>query len=79
MLKEKSMKLVVAFHTATEAMAAEKYFGEHRIRGRLIPTPRIISADCGMCWSAPIEAADEVEKSLKEGGLGFEKIYRMLL
>ncbi|MDO4788526.1 MAG: DUF3343 domain-containing protein [Johnsonella sp.] len=79
MLREKSMKLVVLFHTTTEAMAADRYFTQNAVPGRLIPVPSEISAGCGMCWSVPAESGMLVEEAIKKAGLSFEKTYELLL
>lgn len=51
MLK-KTEKLVITFHTTTEAMAMEAACKQEHADGRLIPVPRIISAGCGLAWCA---------------------------
>ena len=47
--------LVVTFHTTAAAMAMEALCKEQSLPGRLIPTPRELTADCGMAWRAPPE------------------------
>ena len=42
--------LVISFQSTHDAMRAEKLFQEHDIKGLIIPTPRKISASCGLCW-----------------------------
>ena len=43
-MRKKELKLVVTFHTTTDAMAMEKACKEAGAPGRLIPVPREISA-----------------------------------
>lgn len=43
-------RVVVTFHTTTEAMAWEKTCKEAGLPGRLIPMPVQISAECGLVW-----------------------------
>lgn len=76
-MREKTLRLVVAFHTTTEAMAMERYCMRHGIAGRLIPVPPVISAGCGMCWSAPPEARAQLASATEalHGG----RIYELLL
>lgn len=54
MLK-KTEKLVITFHTTTEAMAMERACKALHADGRLIPVPRVISAGCGLAWCAGLE------------------------
>ncbi len=78
-MREKTLRTVVAFHTTTDALAVETYCGEHAVPGRLIPLPTIISAGCGMCWSAPDEAKDAVAEAVRRAGVSAAGIYQMLL
>ncbi len=78
-MREKTLRTVVAFHTTTDALAVETYCGAHAVPGRLIPLPTIISAGCGMCWSAPDEARNSVKEAVKSAGVKAAGIYQMLL
>lgn len=53
---KKEMKLVITFHTTTEAMAMESACKAASADGRLIPVPRSISAGCGLAWCAALES-----------------------
>ena len=66
MLK-KQLRFITTFHTTVAAMEMERYCLEHAIPGRLIPTPRQITADCGLAWSAPPEAEKVVLAAAQEG------------
>lgn len=59
-MRKKELKLVVTFHTTTDAMAMEKACKEAGAPGRLIPVPREISAGCGLSWCAGIEDRDTI-------------------
>lgn len=63
-MRQRYPRLVVAFRTATAAMALEKYCCENQIPGRLIPIPREITAGCGLAWSAPPSARDDIERAV---------------
>lgn len=78
-MREKELKLVVAFHTTAAAMALEKAFVQAGVPGRLIPVPREIAAGCGMAWCAPSEARRAVEKAAKAAGIEAAGYYEMLL
>ena len=56
-MRPKTQKLVITFHTTAAAMAMEKLCHEQGLPGRLIPVPRELTADCGMAWCAPTDAA----------------------
>ena len=55
-MRKKELRMVMTFHTTTEAMAAEKQFQDQGVPGRMIPVPREITAGCGLAWSAPADS-----------------------
>ena len=57
-MRPKTLKLVVTFHTTAAAMAMEAFCKAQNLPGRLIPTPRELTADCGMAWCAPVDAGE---------------------
>ena len=59
-MRPKTQKLVITFHTPAAAMAMEKLCHEQGLPGRLIPVPRELTADCGMAWCAPTDAAPQL-------------------
>ena len=66
-MREKQLRFVVTFSTTTAAMEMERYCLANGIPGRLIPTPRQITADCGLAWSAPPEQAQTVLRAVSDG------------
>ena len=63
------MKLVVTFHTTSDAMAMEKVCKERNVPGRLIPVPRAISAGCGLSWCADLTDREQILDVMKEVGI----------
>ena len=78
-MREKVLKLVVAFEETTNAIEAEQYFQEHEIEGRMIPLPGAISAGCGLAWAAPLKERQLIEKQMQEGIIRAEGIYEIFL
>lgn len=78
-MRRKELRVILTFSTTTDAMAMENYAMSHGIPGRLIPVPTAISAGCGMCWSAPMEAKDSVEDAVKAAALRTEGIYELVI
>ena len=78
-MRKKVMKLVVTFHTTSDAMAMEKVCKERNVPGRLIPVPRAISAGCGLSWCAPPTSRTALEKLLQEQDLDSEGIYECII
>ena len=71
-------RCVVTFPSTTGAMAMEQACQEANVPGRLIPVPRSITAGCGMCWAAPMEARNQVEDLLIREKLDTDGIYTIL-
>ena len=65
----KERKLIITFHTTTEAMAMEKVCKENGADGRLIPVPRSVSAGCGLAWCAKLESEADLRKLMEEKGI----------
>lgn len=76
---DKALRLVAAFPTATAAMAMEKACREESLPGRLIPTPRAVSASCGLAWCAPPEARDGLENLAGRRAVPVEGWYYVML
>lgn len=78
MLK-KTEKLVITFHTTTDAMAMEQLCKANGAEGRLIPVPRVISAGCGLCWCAAPASEPQLLLLMQRGGIAFQAVHRCLV
>ena len=78
-MREKQLRLVVTFSTTTAAMEMERYCIKNGIPGRLIPTPRQITADCGLSWSAPPDAEPAVLEAAKAGSIEAAAVHRLVI
>ena len=78
-MREKQLRLIVTFQTTTAAMAMEKLCLAQSVPGRLIPVPREITAGCGMAWSAPPEAREEIERVLREQPLAVQALHELVI
>ena len=56
---------VVLFHSVTHAMKAEKLLKAAGLTFKLIPVPKHISSDCGICLRFPREQQAAVVATLK--------------
>lgn len=68
-MRAKERRLIVAFYTTHDAMAFEDFCAARGVPGRLIPLPRVISAGCGLAWSAPPGDGASVRELLDEAGI----------
>lgn len=68
-MREKQLRLVVAFHTTAGAMATEQLCRRKQLEGKLISVPRSITSDCGIAWSSPPELRSTLEAALQEAGI----------
>jgi len=72
-------KLVITFHTTTDAMAMEAACKAAKADGRLIPVPRSISAGCGLAWCARPESEAALRSLMDGQNLRFQAIHRCLI
>lgn len=78
-MRAKELKLVVTFHTTSEAMAVEKACKQYGAPGRLIPVPRTISAGCGLAWCAALEEKEVVKEVLNKVGIKEEDMHECMV
>lgn len=78
-MKEKSLKLILTFHTTTAAMAMEKACAAHLLPGRLIPVPREVASGCGMAWCALPESGEALEQLARNEGIEIAGVYQLML
>ena len=78
-MRAKELKLVVTFHTTSEAMAAEKACKTNGVPGRLIPVPRLISSGCGLAWCAGLEDRELVKEVLNKVGIKEEDMHECMV
>ena len=76
---KKEMKLVITFHTTTDAMAMEQACKTAGADGRIIPVPRAISAGCGLAWCAKLESEESLRTLMEEKHLSFQEIQECLV
>lgn len=76
---KKEMKLVITFHTTTEAMAMEQACKAEGADGRIIPVPRSISAGCGLAWCAKLESEEDLRRLMERQGIIPQEIQECLV
>ena len=76
---QKERKLVITFHTTTQAMAMERCCKQEGAPGRLIPVPRAITAGCGLAWCTDPEDEQFMTPLMEENSIEPEGIYRCLI
>lgn len=65
---------VVLFNSITTALQAEKRLKRKGIAAKLIPVPRQLSSDCGVCLRFEREDEPEVKRALEEEGISTQGI-----
>ena len=78
-MREKTRKLVITFHTTAAAMAMETLCRQQGLPGRLIPVPRELTADCGLAWCAPTDAAPALRALADSRNLEYEGWQELLV
>lgn len=78
-MRKKELKLIITFHTTTEAIAIEKMCVEKGFAGRLIPVPRSVTAGCGLAWSVDVEEKENMEQLLIEANIEYEEMQECMV
>ena len=76
---QKREKVVITFHTTTDAMAMESLCKEKNLSGRMIPVPGAITADCGLAWCAEPELETLLAQALETAGIPVQGVYRLMV
>ena len=67
--------LVVTFASTHDAMTAESALMARGVPGRIIPTPTVVTAECGLAWKSPLSARDALSAALE--ALAHEEIMEL--
>lgn len=78
-MRQRQLRLVVAFHTTSAAMATEALCRRLNLAGKLISVPRQVTSDCGIAWSAPPELRKTLESYLTEAGVETAGFYELMI
>lgn len=68
---------VVSFDSTHHAIKGEKLLKEHNLNIRMMPTPREITASCGLSIRFEEIELEEVKSIIDESGLSIKGIYEM--
>lgn len=78
-MRKKELKLIITFHTTADAMAMEQACRKKGAAGRLIPVPRMISAGCGLAWSADLTYRAGLKELMLEFGIQEEDMHECMI
>ncbi|MBN2045415.1 MAG: DUF3343 domain-containing protein [Anaerolineales bacterium] len=65
---------VILVYATSHALRAEQLLAEVGIQGKLIPVPRHLSSDCGVCLRIDQSAMEIAGQLLKNAGLKIQGI-----
>lgn len=68
---------VISFDSTHHAIRAEKLFKEHNLNIRMMPTPREITASCGLSIRFEVADLDEVEDIIQSEDLSIKGKYEI--
>jgi len=76
---KKTLKLVITFHTTTDAMAMESACKAAGADGRLIPVPPSIDAGCGLAWCAAPSSEYRLCSLMDAHGIDYQGMYQRMV
>lgn len=68
---------VVLFSSTHFALRAEKIAKEKGLAVKLVPVPRQLSSDCGVCLRFPWDQRSQIEETLRQAGVQMESIHSL--
>lgn len=71
------MHSVVLFHTTSSALRLEKLCGKTGIKTKLIPVPRYLSSDCGVCLKIENIYLDELKTIIEINSVEIAEIHSL--
>lgn len=75
-MKDKKTYAVVLFKAVSYALKAEKILKQEGLPHKLIPVPKHISSDCGVCLRIDVDAKDKIV-ALLSGKVDLEEIRKL--
>jgi hypothetical protein len=69
--------VVFLMHSTSHALRGEKLLGDACIGSKLIPVPRHLSSDCGVCLRVSRADRAAAERVLSEVGVDIEGIHEI--
>ncbi|ETP73010.1 Protein of unknown function (DUF3343) [Lachnospiraceae bacterium JC7] len=78
-MRQKELKLVMTFHTTSDAMAFEKQCKTDGAPGRMIPVPRAITAGCGLSWCASPDDKGALLNVIRKLSLSNTDLYQCMV
>ncbi|HHU82083.1 MAG TPA: DUF3343 domain-containing protein [Firmicutes bacterium] len=66
---------VFLFQSSSYALRAEKLLAQEKIRSKLIPVPRSLSSDCGVCLRTGRADKKKAIMVMEKNSLRFEQVH----
>jgi hypothetical protein len=66
---------VILVYSTSYALRAEKLLGKAGIPSKLIPVPRHLSSNCGVCIRIAQSDRDAAQNALQAGGMEIESVH----
>ena len=76
---EKRARVVITFHTTTDAMTMESLCKAQGLGGRMIPVPGAITADCGLAWCAEPGMEETLLRAMADAGVAHQGVYSLMI
>lgn len=67
-------RVIITFHTTTEAIAWERVCKAEELPGRLIPMPPRIHAQCGLAWVTTLSNREALLVGIREFELKYDQV-----
>lgn len=72
------MTVLITFNNVHDALESEQTIKSSRLKGRLIPVPESIDANCGLALKVEVENIDILKSELKGHSIHWQAIFHMV-
>ncbi len=76
-MDETKQKSVVIFYSTSAAIRTESLAKKQHLAVKLVPVPRHLSSDCGICLSFYADDSGNIKKILSENKIEFDAIHTL--
>ena len=66
---------VILIHSTSHAIRAERILQKAGVSVKLIPVPRHLSSDCGVCIRVERAVREDAREMLKSAGMGISAVH----
>jgi len=69
--------IIILFATSSHAIRAEKFIKRFDLAAKLVPVPRQLSSDCGLCVRVPQQHRAQLDTIIEQAQFIYDSIHEI--